>query len=288
MNNIKIIIMFVLLSFLSCMRAEFIRTGEIYPPLSSSDEIQVFLSGKPEVEYTEIGILRVMGGSQEKRIEKAKDAAKKNGGNAIITKGTGEDGASSEGVDGSAVDGKTEGNDIQERATSYDIQEFIIARLLEKPSDKSDLSSQPPQKTENEDVINQFFEEDIAKKPEMTQESYRMLPRATYGQLIKDYASLKGEMFRGRLYPKKIYKVPASIEELAQKGDKLVLLSTKSGKNFIYLLTSEEALIKLKGKIKAKKDIDFVYTPVGAIQTKDGKSPVIKFVDEVIGADAGE
>lgn len=281
MKNPKIIILFVIFIFSSCMKAQFIRTGEVYPPLSPSDEIQVFLPEDAQVKYSEIGILRIMGGTQEKRIVKAKDTARANGGNAVITREIGESGSEENA-------GKGEGFETPKRPISYETQEFIIGKLLEKLSDKPDLAAQPVEETQQVEPSTQFFEEDLAKKPDMTQESYRLLPRATYTQLIKEYDSLKGEMFRGMLFPKKIFKVPASVKTMAKEGDKVVLLTSKKGKNSIYILVPSEALKNFKTKIKAKKSIDFVYSPVGAIRTKGKKRPVVKYIDEVISAEPGK
>lgn len=281
MKNLKLIIIVLVFTFSSCMKAQFIRTGEVYPPLSPADEIQLFLPEDGKVKYNEIGVLRVMGGSEEKRIVKAKETARENGGDAIIARAAGESGSAGTGTEG-------EGFEIPRRPTSYETQEFIIAKLLEKLSDKTDSSNIPSEEPQKTEVPDQFFEEDIAKKPELTQENYKLLPRATYAQLIKDYKSLKGEMFRGMLYPKKIFKVPGSVKKLSQKGDKVVLLTTESGKTSIYILVPTGSLQTFKEKIRAKKEIDFVYSPLSAIRIKGKKRPVVKYVDEVLSTDAAE
>ncbi len=252
MKEMRIITLcFICLLSFSCMSVEFKKTGEVYSPLSEDIEVQEFITSFPNQKYEEIGILSVEGGSEEERIEEAKEIARENGGDGVIAKSLQDNGDES--------DFDIEGNQI----ANSDVQEFIIVKLEENEPDDTGF----------------MVDRDSGKRGGAI--DFSTLPRATYKQLVDDSGSIQGEMFRGKLLPRKLYKIPSSLKEYTEDGDKIVLLSTKSGKYKILLIVPNSKIDILKKKIKSRKMIDFAYSPVTVFKTRKGKRPVIEFVAEV-------
>ncbi len=283
----KIII--ICLSFatlFSCMSTKYIRTGEELSPVSWDEEIIIFDTSKPEKKYQKIGLLRISGGDQNKRIERARLYARKKGGNGIIV-----------GKIGVITDPET-GDIIEEgEPSAYETQEFVIIRLL----DEKIATSQPEaekQKTAEEEGREEKASEtpkaaavpekeiELPPVPGKTAEpaliDYSTLPRASFRLLVNDYKSLEGKMFRGALMPKKIYKIPSSLKSVAGIDDRLVMLTTKSGKLKIYLIINKALVPDFINKIKAGETLDFVYSPAGVYSSGKVDYPVLDFIEEII------
>ena len=267
-QKLILLILCVLVPFLSCTSTEYIKTGNEYPSLEVSEDIQVFTTSKPEQKYETIGLIRIRGGSPEKRIEEAKDHAREKGGNAVIVHEAGI--LTEPGTD----------NVIEKVAPStYETQEFVIIKL-----ETSESLAKAEGHDESIDSSVPVEDLDTGLQDKTAQIDYSSLPRATYSQLTRDYKSLNGKMFRGSLYPKKIYKIPSSLKEGTEAGDRLVLLTTRSGKSNVYLVVGNDKISTVYKKIKSGEIIDFVYSPFNVLTLKSGKKPVIKFVEEVIEA----
>jgi hypothetical protein len=248
----------------SCTSAEFIKTGNELSPLGDNEEIEVFNNTKPSQKYQEIGLLRVRGGKTEKRIEDAKYYARKKGGNGIIVREIGI--LTEPGTDNVAE--KVEN-------TTFDTQEFAIIRI---EGDK--IASTGQETKEGSSPVTTGIP--VVNPGKIASFDYSIIPRATYKQLINDYKSLQGKMFQGSLYPKKMYKIPTALKDNAEAGDRLILLTTKTGKNNVYIIANKENIPLFKEKIKSGEILNFIYSPVQVYTTKAGDQPVIKFIEEII------
>ncbi|MFH0974916.1 MAG: hypothetical protein V1874_03940 [Spirochaetota bacterium] len=247
----------------SCTSAEFIKTGNEFSPLGDNEEIEVFNNIKPAQKYQEIGLLRVRGGKTEKRIEDAKNYARKKGGNGIVVREI-----------GILTEPGTENVAEKVENTTYDTQEFVIIKLEgDKIASRQDTIEGSQAITTGIPVLNPD------KIPSF---DYSIIPRATYKQLINDYKSLQGKMFQGSLYPKKMYKIPSSLKDNTEAGDRLILLTTKTGKNNVYIIANKENIPLFKEKIKSGEILNFIYSPVQVYTTKAGDQPVIKFIEEIV------
>ena len=234
---------------MSCVSVEYTKTGKEYDPLPAGEDVKLLLASLPENKYEDVGTVRVKGGSEEKQIERAKEAARQKGGNGIMQAEKGDDTAEKESSFFSFL--------------SSEVREFQIVRIDDRPSPES----------------NQDVSDDGDDKKNIPTD-YSSLEKASYKQLINDYASLKDQLFKSTLYPKKILKIPASFKKYSIKGDKLILLSTEDGKKKLYLIT-EGNNKHLKSLIKDKKKLSFVYYPVAVYKKKNEKYPVLMFVDEI-------
>lgn len=268
----KLIISLISFSiFFSCLSTDYIRIGEEQSALSWNAEVAVLTSAQPEQKYGKIGLLRIRGGDLEKRVDRAKLYARKKGGNAIIAREV-----------GVITDPETDTVVEQIGASTYETQEFLIVKMEEgtiAPEAQTAMETETP----DAEIPSEVPDADVAIAPEITPSPYAALPRATYKQLISDYKSLEGEKFKGTLFPKKIYKIPNSLKESTGTGDRLVSLTTKSGRSILYLIVDKGSLPAIIDKIKAGEELNFVYSPVSVYITKNTQRPVIKFVEEITG-----
>jgi len=263
MQRIFILLLFLCIYgvFLSCMSAEFIKTGDEFIPLAENEEVLLFTSSNPQLKYQTIGLLRIRGGKFEDRVGKAKQYAMKKGGNGIIAREVGI--LTEPGTD----------NVIEKIGTStYETQEFVIIKY------EGDISAAKIAQAEAAKSGDQKEDSGLLEKGSI---DYSTVPRATYKQLISDYKSLQGNIFQGSLYPKKIFKIPSSLNINAQAGDRLILLTTKSQKNKLYLMINKDQIPDFRKKISSGELMDFVYSPLDVYKTKEGTYPVIKFVEEI-------
>ncbi|MBN2401893.1 MAG: hypothetical protein JXN64_05795 [Spirochaetes bacterium] len=254
----------------SCTSTQYIKTGNEYPSLAESDEIEVFTSSKPEQKYETIGLVRIRGGNQEKRIEESKLYAREKGGNGVIVRDIG-------------IITEPGTDEVAEKigVSTYETQEFVIIKL------EGGGAIAKAEITEEAQDTTDFSEIDVPEidmPDKATTLDYDSMPRATYSQLIRDYESLQGKMFRGSLYPKKIYKIPGRLKEVTDSGDRFVLLTTKSGKSSVYLVVGNDKISAFHNKIKSGEILNFVYSPFNVYSGKAGKQPVIKFVEEIVEA----
>jgi hypothetical protein len=270
----------------SCMSTKYIKTGEELSPLSWNDEIIIYDTSKPEKHYQKIGLLRISGGDKQGRIEKAKLFARKKGGDAIIVRD-----------EGIITDPET-GDTIKETTeSSHKIQEFVIiklsgdvisASLPEKGKDEEGAETGPGEESEGGTGEVPGVTEGDTDLPSLTGEEagpdiidYSGLPRATYGELVNNYKTLEGKKFRGALIPKKIYKVPASLETVAGTDDRLVMLTTKSGRSRLFMLINKSRIPDFVTMIKAGETLEFVYSPAGVYSSGRADYPVLHFIEEI-------
>ena len=226
----------------------FVRTGEKYPPTPAGVEIKIIAWGDAK-GYEVIGFADVGGYSVEKRVEKAKYVARDNGGDAIMPKGL----------------WKESRETVSEKGSML-VQSFVIlkSRTSSKMDDLIDDSDLPG--------------DDTGKK---AKDDYGKLPRATFKLLVKDIDNLKGEMFRGTLFPVKYFKTPDSLREHLGDGGKLLLLSTKSRKFKLLAFIPREKTSRVSQLISENRKVNFVYSPLTLYRTKEGTYPVLKFIDEI-------
>jgi hypothetical protein len=251
---------------ISCTSTEYIKTGNEFPSLAETEDVKVFTTSKPDQKYEKIGVIRVRGGSLEKRVEESRIYARKKGGNAVIAREIGI--LTNPGTD-----------DVVEQigASTYETQEFIIIKL-----EGGNAIAKVDKLEKANDSKNNAAVKDLLDKTSSL--DYNSIPRASYSQLLNNYISLQGKIFRGTLYPKKVYKIPTTLLEGTESGDRFVLLTTKSGKNSIYLIVGSDKLSAFQNKIKSGDILDFVYSPFNVYSGKAGKQPVIKFVEEIVEA----
>jgi hypothetical protein len=265
-----IILLFLCANILSCISTSYYKTGNELPPLTSDEEVTIFTSSKPVKKYEIIGLLRIRGSREDKRIEKAKELAKAKGGNGIIAREI-----------GIVTEPGTE-KVIEKIGTStYETQEFIVIKLEgERFVVKNEKSGERLE--EAKDNISEIQSElKTSGSSNIPALDYKTIPRATYKQLITNYKSLNGKLFRGTLYPKKIYKIPSSFKLEPGTGDRLVLLTTKRGTGKLYLIINKNNIPAVRNKISSGDLLDFVYTPVQTYTAKTGKHPVLKLVEEI-------
>ena len=249
--------------FISCVSVEFVPTGMKYTPLPENSIVAVFMDGKPKQQYNVIGVARIQGGNMNDRIEEAKRVARKNGGDAIIAKDTKDRYSSSISGDEDGFSGSTQ---------VVEMQEFIIVRLLQKQKEKVVKKDEPREDEE------EFKDEDTSR---YSKKNYKNLPRATFRSLIMDYESLKGEMFRGSLYPVGFFKVPKTLRALVGSEKRLLMLSTRSGKYKLLLIVPRDMTERVRSLKNLRETMDFVYSPVYVFKTKKRKYPVLEFIDEI-------
>lgn len=256
----RLILHIVLLSlfFYGCeTQSSFVLTGVKQSPLAENAEVKVVAWGDPG-NYEAIGIADVGQYNLEERILEAKRIARLHGGDVIMPKGLRDK--------ESVKDDSGEG---------YLLQSFLILKTKEEMPEVA-MVKDVGKIEKKEDV-----QEDVEKSSIESPKKYANLPKATIKLLINDYRSLKGELFRGSLYPKRYFKMPRRLRSHARGGKKLVLVSTRSGKYKIFLFVPESMKGRLQGIIKNQGKLNFVYTPVDVYVTARGKYPVLEFVDEI-------
>jgi len=237
---LPIIIIFSLF-FFGCSSSKFVLTGEVHPSLSLEHEVKVFFWGA-EGNYVLIGIVEILDVSLEKRIEEAKRIARIHGGDIIIPKGI-----------------YNEHEKKKSSTNAYLIQDFLILK-----STKRKLVSQK-------------------KKPIKGKESsppidLSNIPRATFKMLLQESESLKGQKFRGALYPTKFSKIPQILRPYTKSDEIILTLKTKSGKYKLLLLITNDIRDKFSEMIKSKKKLTFIYTPITVYKSK---YPVLKFLSTI-------
>ncbi len=115
LRPLPLLLMFALLS---CVSVEFVRTGEEHPPLPGGTEVKVLDAKASPGGYAEIGLLTIRGGSEAKRLGRAKEEALKRGGNGVLPRGTK--------MEPSAP--PSSGKSAETKA----VQEFLVVRLTEE------------------------------------------------------------------------------------------------------------------------------------------------------------
>jgi hypothetical protein len=234
---------------------ELVRTGPGHPALPKEAEVKV-VSWSDINSYDQIALVDVGEFTLEKRIKYAQDAARAAGGEFIAPRLSGD----------AAKNNKTE----------YLVQSFavlkkktapVVADTMPKVSGGDDAREIAPPDEPQGDLADGGDKKD-----------YSALPRASYRMLLTDYASLKGENFRGSLYPVKYFRTPPALKNTTGTGNQLLMLSSRQGSAKVLLVVPREKYAELNSRIKSKKQFNFVYTPVTVFKSK---YPVLKYVDEI-------
>ncbi len=229
----------------ACSYSKFVKTGSSYPPVPDSSEVKVIPWGN-QSDYEVVGIAEIGESSLDTRLEEAKSIARENGGDAIAPKGI-------------------DVNDSDKGDVGYRLQSFLILR------------TKPRQIPRQPDLKPKASEPEVAAVP-VKRDTYKSstLPRATYRLLVEEYDTLKGEKFRGSLFPAKFFRMPRSIDRQVDGEKKLLLLQTKSGKRKLLLLVPVDRTELFKELIRMRERLNFVYTPVTVYKSR---YPVLEFLD---------
>jgi hypothetical protein len=235
-------------------KSEFILTGVKHEALPENTEVKVVAWGDSD-RYEIIGIADVGQYSLDERIEEVKRIARLHGGDVIMPKGL-------------------QGSESREKIDreGYLLQSFLVMRMKDEVPE---VAIKDASKMGDDDKLT------ADKELQASIEKYKNLPRATYKLLVNDYRTLKGELFKGSLYPKRYYPIPARLRSLAGRDKQMLLVTTRSGKYKLFLLVPKNMNSKFKGMIRQGKKLNFVYSPVDIYVTRRGRYPVLKYVDDI-------
>ncbi len=246
------------LIFTSCKAPyELVRTGPAQPPLPKDAEIKV-VSWSEIDKYEQIAIVDVGEFTLEKRMKYAMDAARAAGGEFIAA--------------------KLSGDEAKDKRSEYLVQSFVVLKK------KAIQETAAPKETAIIPKVSEAMPSEEKKIPEEKEEipaeapDYSSLPRASFRMLLKEAPTLKGEKFRGSLYPVKYFKVPLELKKETSAGKQLLMLSNQSGSAKVLLILPRDKYQDMQDMIKAKKRLDFIYTPVTVYRSK---YPVLEYVDTI-------
>ncbi|MEJ5360598.1 MAG: hypothetical protein WBK20_02375 [Spirochaetota bacterium] len=227
---IFIVLVYIVLLFISCTSVEFVKTGEEYPALNETDEVQVLLTVDKN-HYDEIGIADIGGVSLPVRIEKAKQIARSKGGNVIVP-----------------VTMCTE--EAQKRMRSgYIIQSFYILKT-------KTAAIAPKETVESKQITLPVEEEFIPEKQ-----------AATFTQLLQHYPSLQGQSFTNSMVPLRFYKIPPSLLVYGLSEYKLCLMQFDDD-NTVLVFIPKEKITVIKNAIDKRSTIAVDFTPLGVYKEK--------------------
>ena len=227
---IFIVLVHIAFTFISCTSIEFVKTGEEYPALNETDEVQVLLTVDKN-QYDEIGIADIGGVSLPVRIEKAKQIARSKGGNVIVP-----------------VTMCTE--EAQKRMRSgYIIQSFYIL--------KTKTAAITPKETDELTQIAPPLEEEFIPEKQS----------ATFTQLLQHYPSLQGQSFTNTMVPLRFYKIPPSLLVYGLSEHKLCLMQFDND-NTVLVFIPKQKITVVKNSINKKSTITFDFTPLGVYKEK--------------------
>ncbi|GEM_PF-789516 len=108
-------------------------------------------------------------------------------------------------------------------------------------------------------------------------EKSRGLPRLKYRLLLEECGFLAGIKFEGAVYPVKIQRIPEQLRKKSGKGAVLVLARTRHAKHLLYVLVPQEIQSRVRGLVKSKGRLGFIYTPM---EMYDGL-PVVKLLEDL-------
>lgn len=249
----------ITLLFSSCKAPyELLRTGPAQPPLPKDAEIKV-VSWSEIDKYEQIAVVDVGEFTLEKRTKYAMEAARAAGGEFIAA--------------------KLSGDEAKDKRSEYLVQSFVVLKKKEVQESAAPKETAVIPKvsdavpSEEKKMIPEEKEEIPAEAPD-----YSSLPRASFRMLLKETPSLKGEKFRGSLYPIKYFKVPPELRKETSEGKQLLMLSNQSGNAKVLLILPRDRYHDMQEMIKAKKRLDFVYSPVTVYRSK---YPVLEYVDTI-------
>lgn len=239
-----ITVLFLLLAFIIGCRtpqAKFTLTGKRYPARSEKAEVK-FAWWNVKENYEEIGIVEVRDISLDLRITTAEKIARENGGEVILSESM-----------------KMESDRQKFDKLGWMKQKFYVMKPKE-------VAETPRVEMEVKTPVNEN----------------KKLPRATYRLLTEEFRMLKGEKFKGYLYPKWYYKrIPRELRRYAGKDKRLLLLGTKRGKYRLLLIVPSDMTVIIKKKIKAKEELDFIYSPVALYRKRGIIYPVLEYINEI-------
>lgn len=222
---------------------EMVRTGPTYPPLPKDTEIKV-IGWQDTTAYEQIAIVDVAEYNLERRMNVAKQAARDAGGSIIMP--------------------KLSSDADQNKKTGFLVQSFLVLKertVKVATGPESAASTQP--------------DSDSAKAPKT---DYSTLPRAQFRLLLSDISMMKGEKFRGSLYPIRFYRVPPELKSYRKANTQLLMLSSRSGTNSVLVFLPEAKNADLRQRIQSKKILNFVYTPLAVYKSR---YPVLEYIDEI-------
>ena len=218
------------LLMISCTSVEFVKTGEEYPALNESDEVQVLLTIDKN-QYDEIGIADIGGVSLPVRIEKAKQIARSKGGNVVVP-----------------VTMCTE--EAQKRMRSgYIIQSFYILKTKA-------VAAIPKETAQSKQITIPVEEEFMPEKQ-----------AATFTQLLQQYPALQGQPFTNSMVPLRFYKIPPSLLVYGLSEYKLCLMQFDAD-NTVLVFIPQEKITIIKKSIDNRNTIPVDFTPLGVYKGK--------------------
>lgn len=256
-------ISFFIMLFVSCKSPyEMIRTGPEYPPLPKNAEIKL-VSWSDIDKYEQIAIVDVGEFNLEKRTKYAMEAARKAGGEFIAA--------------------KLSSDEEKNKRNEYLVQTFVILR--KKPIEEKIVPKQEapreiaslPKVSETVSQTPKAIPEEIEEIPE-EKADYSSLPRASFRMLLNETNTLKGEKFRGALYPIKYFRIPPELKTQSVAGKQLLMLSNQKGTAKVLLFIPQERYHDIQALIKEKKRFEFVYTPITVYRSK---YPVLDYIDTI-------
>ncbi len=256
----RFFLIFTIVLFFSSCKApyELVRTGPAQPPLPKDAEIKVVPWSDID-KYEQIAIVDVGEFTLEKRTKYAMDAARAAGGEFIAA--------------------KLSGDAAKDKRSEYLMQSFVVLKkkaIQDMPAPKETavipkVSDAMP--ADEKKMIPEDKEEIPAEAPD-----YSSLPRASFRMLLKETPSLKGEKFRGSLYPVKYFRVPSALKKVTSADKQLLMLSNQSGSAKVLLILPRDKYHDMQNMIKAKKRLDFIYSPVTVYRSR---YPVLEYVDTI-------
>lgn len=259
MKRFLIIFAFPLL-FTSCKAPyELVRTGPAQPPLAKDAEIKV-VSWSEIDKYEQIAIVDVGEFTLDKRMKYAMDAARAAGGEFIAA--------------------KLSGDEAKDKRSEYLVQSFVILKkkaVQETAVESKETAVIPKVSEAIPPEEKKIIPEEKDEIPAETTD-YSSLPRASFRMLLKETGSLKGEKFRGSLYPVKYFKVPPELRKQTASDKQLLMLSNQSGSAKVLLILPRDRYHDMQDMIKSKKRLDFVYTPITVYRSK---YPVLEYIDTI-------
>jgi len=220
---------------------EMVRTGPTYPPLPKETEIKV-IGWQDTAAYEQIAIVDVAEYNLDRRVNVAKEAAREAGGSLIMP--------------------KLSADAEQNKKTGFLVQSFIV--LKERSAQAATATTSVASAVK-----------DPAKEGKA---DYSSLPRAQFRLLLTDISMMKGEKFRGSLYPVRFYRIPPTLKSYRKAGSQLLMLSSRSGTNSVLVFIPEAKGADLRKLIQAKKTLNFVYTPLAVYKAR---YPVLEYIDEI-------
>jgi hypothetical protein len=207
-------------------------------------------------KYDQIALVDVGEFTLERRILRAKEAARLAGGEFIAP--------------------KLPADTMKKSGNEYILQSFVVLKK-KAPVAEPVQEEKMPVVSAGEPELPIAPGDEPADLPGEVKD-YSNLPRASFRMLLKEYRTLRGEKFRGSLYPVKYVKAPRELTREAGKNNHFLMLSSGSGKMNVLLIVPRNMHKEMSDKIHSKKRLDFIYTPVTVYKAK---YPVLNYIEGV-------